>query len=104
MGFSISDIRSRGWIAWICRVIKRMKIVGKKFGRLLEHVLDEHNARKNEEAGDFVAEEEEGMVEVGERENRPGYYLVDRDKVFLRERGRGTGMAIMPLDLIAMSL
>ncbi|KAH7856868.1 hypothetical protein Vadar_006438 [Vaccinium darrowii] len=50
--------------------IKRMKIVGKKFDRLLEHVLDEHNATKKEEGGNFVAEEEEGMVEVGERQKK----------------------------------
>lgn len=37
--------------------IKRMKIVAKKFDRFLEHVLDEHNARKKEEAGSFVAKD-----------------------------------------------
>ncbi|KAI8544704.1 hypothetical protein RHMOL_Rhmol08G0316300 [Rhododendron molle] len=41
--------------------IKRMKIVAKKFDRFLEHVLDEHNARKKEEAGNFVAKD---MVDV----------------------------------------
>ncbi|KAF7134533.1 hypothetical protein RHSIM_Rhsim08G0240000 [Rhododendron simsii] len=41
--------------------VKRMKIVAKKFDRFLEHVLDEHNARKKEEAGNFVAKD---MVDV----------------------------------------
>ncbi|XP_071741954.1 trimethyltridecatetraene synthase-like [Rutidosis leptorrhynchoides] len=35
--------------------IKRMKTVGKKFDRFLEHVLDEHNARRKAEGEKFVA-------------------------------------------------
>ncbi|KAL6996247.1 hypothetical protein U1Q18_006381 [Sarracenia purpurea var. burkii] len=41
--------------------VKRMKVVAKKFDRFLEHVLDEHNARREAEAEDFVARD---MVDV----------------------------------------
>ncbi|KAK1414224.1 hypothetical protein QVD17_29966 [Tagetes erecta] len=35
--------------------VKRMKVVSKKFDRFLEHVLDEHNARRIAEGEKFVA-------------------------------------------------
>ncbi|XP_058227308.1 trimethyltridecatetraene synthase-like [Rhododendron vialii] len=59
--FNIGD--SIPWIDFmdLQGYIKRMKIVAKKFDRFLEHVLDEHNARKKEEAGNFVAKD---MVDV----------------------------------------
>ncbi|PHU24442.1 hypothetical protein BC332_09549 [Capsicum chinense] len=40
--------------------VKRMKVVSKKFDRFLEHVLDEHNARRNAEEN-YVAKD---MVDV----------------------------------------
>lgn len=41
--------------------VKRMKIVSKKFDRFLEHVLDEHNARREKEGVNYVAKD---MVDV----------------------------------------
>ncbi|XP_019198878.1 PREDICTED: cytochrome P450 71A1-like [Ipomoea nil] len=41
--------------------IKRMKALSKKFDRFLEHVLDEHNARRVAEGDSFVAKD---MVDV----------------------------------------
>nr|GMD32275.1 cytochrome P450 71A1-like [Ipomoea batatas] len=37
--------------------IKRMKALSKKFDRFLEHVVDEHNARRVAEGGSFVAKD-----------------------------------------------
>lgn len=41
--------------------IRRMKSLGKKFDRFLEHVLDEHNERRRQEGENFVARD---MVDV----------------------------------------
>ncbi|KNA26126.1 hypothetical protein SOVF_000430 [Spinacia oleracea] len=41
--------------------VKRMKVLAKKFDRFMEHVLDEHNARREKEKGDWVAKD---MVDV----------------------------------------
>ncbi|XP_021864016.2 trimethyltridecatetraene synthase-like [Spinacia oleracea] len=41
--------------------VKRMKILAKKFDKFLEHVLDEHNARREKEKDDWVAKD---MVDV----------------------------------------
>ncbi|XP_021762254.1 flavonoid 3'-monooxygenase-like [Chenopodium quinoa] len=40
---------------------KRMKIIGKKFERFMEHVLDEHNARRENEKDNWVPKD---MVDV----------------------------------------
>lgn len=41
--------------------VKRMKVLAKKFDRFMEHVLDEHNARKVKEKEDWVPKD---MVDV----------------------------------------
>ncbi|OVA03795.1 Cytochrome P450 [Macleaya cordata] len=41
--------------------VKRMKVLSKKFDRFLEHVVDEHNARREGAGEDFVAKD---MVDV----------------------------------------
>ncbi|KAI7746132.1 hypothetical protein M8C21_032311, partial [Ambrosia artemisiifolia] len=53
--FNIGD--SIPWIDFmdVQGYVKRMKAVSKKFDRFLEHVLDEHNARRTAEGEAFVA-------------------------------------------------
>ncbi|MFS7981061.1 putative flavonoid 3',5'-hydroxylase [Helianthus anomalus] len=53
--FNIGD--SIPWIDFmdLQGYVKRMKTVSKKFDRFLEHVLDEHNARRKVEGEKFVA-------------------------------------------------
>ncbi|XP_021716534.1 cytochrome P450 71A1-like [Chenopodium quinoa] len=41
--------------------VKRMKVLAKKFDRFMEHVLDEHNARREKEKENWVAKD---MVDV----------------------------------------
>ncbi|XAR49884.1 Flavonoid 3'-monooxygenase [Bertholletia excelsa] len=59
--FNIGD--SIPWIDFLDLqgYIKRMKVLAKKFDRFLEHVLDEHNDRKKQEAENFVPRD---MVDV----------------------------------------
>ncbi|CAN6312680.1 unnamed protein product [Urochloa humidicola] len=51
------------WLGWLDLqgYVKRMKRLAKKFDRLLEHVLDEHNERRRREGNEFVAMD---MVDV----------------------------------------
>ncbi|KAJ0724695.1 putative flavonoid 3'-monooxygenase [Helianthus annuus] len=53
--FNIGD--SIPWVGFmdLQGYVKRMKVVSKKFDRFLEHVLDEHNARRMAEGEKFVA-------------------------------------------------
>lgn len=55
--FNIGD--SIPWIDFLDLqgYVKRMKVVSKKFDRFLEHVLDEHIARRETEKGDYVAKD-----------------------------------------------
>ncbi|PWA92715.1 hypothetical protein CTI12_AA011310 [Artemisia annua] len=58
--FLLSGVYNYGdWIPWIGFMdlqgyVKRMKAVSKKFDPFLEHVLDEHDARRRLEAENFV--------------------------------------------------
>ncbi|KAJ0677437.1 putative flavonoid 3',5'-hydroxylase [Helianthus annuus] len=53
--FNIGD--SIPWVGFmdLQGYVKRMKVVSKKFDRFLEHVLDEHNARRMADGEKFVA-------------------------------------------------
>ncbi|PWA37112.1 cytochrome P450 [Artemisia annua] len=58
--FLLSGVLNIGdWIPWIGFMdlqgyVKRMKALSKKFDRFLEHVLNEHEARRKAEGGSFV--------------------------------------------------